>query len=768
MKQLPAQRAYRIALTVLYVLVLLYALAAGLRTVADPDMGWHLATGRWVVQHHAVPSTDVLSFTTPGRPWIYPPFAGVLMYLIFTLSGYAGLSVFCALACVGTVAYLTRRRDLASLCMAMFAVDAIALRTGPRADLFSTVFLALLFGELWAFHRGWSQRLWLLPVIMFLWVNLHPGFLLGLAIIAAYLLLEACDLPFAARRAAVGQRLRRAAPWLAASILVTFINPWGPKLHSAALAIAGFGGQQQQGSFNSGAMILELLPVRFSSHMLRQMIDLRDAENGWVWLMAIAVVVIIIALGRKQVGAAVIQAAALYFAAEHQRYIGLFCVVTVIVGGSVLSEIAQAGAAVSGQRAGIPEHMPLVVPAALATAFVCLVAGVTALRGADFISNRTHVVKTTGESFGVGEAHWLPERAASFIRREQLPGNIFEEYDVGGFAAWRLGPEYPDFIDGRFGAMLGQQQKMLSSPPDSELWQSAADQWQLNVLLLSEGGGRALDRLYTTDFCRSANWRPIYMDEVSLVLLRNTPGNRPWIDRLQVDCFKQPLVAPHGASRKQLYDFWSDAGTLYFALERDSESEEALQHAAALYPEDPFVRMALGRLYYEHQLYPKAEQQFRASLALGENSGTWFALGRVLMDEGRLAEAEEAISNSAELNPTPHETYLQLAVIDIRLQRPDAALRALNEAESTSLYRGSESYAPNLYARIAEGRAEAERMLSHMPQAIAYQQEAVRLTPRNAARWTRLADLLASAGQLDAAQQARQRSSQLQGGTAQP
>ena len=105
-------------------------------------MGWQLATGRYVVQHHQIPSTDVLSFTSAGEPWVYPPFAGVLFYLTYCAFGYAGLSWFSALACLAVVAYLARRGDLGSAVLAMLAVQSIAARTAPRADLFSTVFFA--------------------------------------------------------------------------------------------------------------------------------------------------------------------------------------------------------------------------------------------------------------------------------------------------------------------------------------------------------------------------------------------------------------------------------------------------------------------------------------------------------------------------------------------------------------------------------------------------------------------------------------------------
>jgi hypothetical protein len=216
------EKIYRIAVLVLLVLVLANALAAGLRTVSDSDMGWHLATGRYVVQHHAIPSTDVLSYTAAGKPWIYPPFAGVLLYLIYCTAGYAGLSWFCALACVVTVACLVRRRDLASIVLTMCAVEPIAFRTGPRADLFNTVFFAIFLGLLWAFQRGSKERLWMLPLTMFIWVNVHPGFILGLAVIGAYLLLEVCELPFAGRN-----RRRNHFKSMGLQTLFRFAHPGG-------------------------------------------------------------------------------------------------------------------------------------------------------------------------------------------------------------------------------------------------------------------------------------------------------------------------------------------------------------------------------------------------------------------------------------------------------------------------------------------------------------------------------------------------------------
>src|ERR1019366_4125592 len=118
-------------------LALLYALFAGLRTVGDSDIGWCLATGGWIVQHHSIPSTDVLSYTARGQEWIYPALSQVLLYSSFLLGNYSLLSWLGAAACVGTVAILLRRGHATVAVLAVLAVPMIAERTNPRAEMFT-------------------------------------------------------------------------------------------------------------------------------------------------------------------------------------------------------------------------------------------------------------------------------------------------------------------------------------------------------------------------------------------------------------------------------------------------------------------------------------------------------------------------------------------------------------------------------------------------------------------------------------------------------
>src|SRR5208282_1832783 len=90
--------------TALLALVLLYSLLAGLRTVTDPDTGWQLASGRYIVQHRHIPSTDVLSYTARDQEWIYPPLAELILYGLYALGGFVALSWLSSAACAATVA----------------------------------------------------------------------------------------------------------------------------------------------------------------------------------------------------------------------------------------------------------------------------------------------------------------------------------------------------------------------------------------------------------------------------------------------------------------------------------------------------------------------------------------------------------------------------------------------------------------------------------------------------------------------------------------
>jgi tetratricopeptide (TPR) repeat protein len=273
--------------------------------------------------------------------------------------------------------------------------------------------------------------------------------------------------------------------------------------------------------------------------------------------------------------------------------------------------------------------------AAALTAALCVVA---IIHIADYVSDRSYVYFRADSRFGAGEAFWFPERAARFIEQEKLPGNVFTTFAVGGFAALRLGPGYPNFIDGRADhlnpPLFLTEQKLETSGPASPTWQAAAQKWDINTVVIANAGYRAPQGMDAGAFCYSASWRPVYLDEASLVLVRNDPANQPWIDRLAIDCRTASLPAPQSKSRIGLHDYYSNAAGMLYVLHRDPEAEDALQNAAIADQNDPNTYFQRARLYQREQRLDTAEREYRRGLAIKEDDGAWFELSRILAAQG--------------------------------------------------------------------------------------------------------------------------------------
>jgi len=204
------------------------------------------------------------------------------------------------------------------------------------------------------------------------------------------------------------------------------------------------------------------------------------------------------------------------------------------------------------------------VPTSAAILLTAVFCAIALLRIADFVSNRTYVVFNPDLRFGTGEASWfLPARRLLF--GGTASGKHFRRLRAWWLRRVEPGPKYPDFIDGRGNNpdLSMEQFNLYSEDPDSPAWQTEAERWNLNVLLVATANLRGLRNMDAYKFCQSASWRPVYMDDVSLVFLRNTPGNSSLIRRLQIDCSTQALAPPASASRSALHDFYLNSGELF-------------------------------------------------------------------------------------------------------------------------------------------------------------------------------------------------------------
>jgi hypothetical protein len=156
----------------------------------DSDTYWHIVTGKWILDHNALPRADIYSFTKAGEPWISTSWlAQVLFAGTYELAGWAGPIILASLSFAVTfalLAFILGRRIPATYAI-LIAFAALVLSVShvfARPHVLALpIMVAWVNGLLSASERREAPSFWLLPLIA-LWANLHGGFVLGLALVA--------------------------------------------------------------------------------------------------------------------------------------------------------------------------------------------------------------------------------------------------------------------------------------------------------------------------------------------------------------------------------------------------------------------------------------------------------------------------------------------------------------------------------------------------------------------------------------------------------
>lgn len=249
------------ALLPLWVGIGVYALflLAGNRLLIDPDTLWQITVGQWIIDHHAVPTVDVYSFTMRGQPWISTQWLAQVMFAkTYALFGWSGPVVLAASAIAATFALLAKflTRRLSDSTTLVFVAAALAL-TVPHLlarphVLALPVMVAWAGGLISAADKREAPSFWLLPLIA-LWANLHGGFVFGVMLVAPI----ALDCVVSAEASARKTLVLRWAAFGIAALAASCCTPYGWDSLLASRKILELGGALP--------LILEWKPADFGS-----------------------------------------------------------------------------------------------------------------------------------------------------------------------------------------------------------------------------------------------------------------------------------------------------------------------------------------------------------------------------------------------------------------------------------------------------------------------------------------------------------------------
>lgn len=511
---------------------------------------------------------------------------------------------------------------------------------------------------------------------------------------------------------------------------------------------------QERASAQQHFWIAEWVGVPLNWEAVTTSLSLRQTRGAVYFLLAIAVIAGIIALLRLQLGTAILLLAAAYPAVRYVRMGAVFACVVVVIGGTVLSsELAHLGERIRPPRKRF-------ILAAAAVALFVLLAG---LRSFDLVTNRHYARGVLEEKFGAGLGSWFPQRAAEFVEREQLPGQIFNTYAEGGYLAWRLGPQRAVYIDGRdtlFGvARIQRHGELLSSAPDSDIWEQEATRYNINTIILPLARFDGIQLIRLQDFCSSKLWKPVFLSEDSAIFVRRSPQTEALMQRFPVDCATAPLPTqpPVATDRAEAFDTWANAALVLAALGRNAEALAAYDHALSIFPDSAFLRWNRADTLFAMGRLTESEQEYLAAVALEPGATTWAALAQSYRKRGRIPAVLDATRHLVHFSVRPYLTLVNLGYFYIDLGQADNALKTFDEAVRSAPSGVGSADGGNFDFMVAQGRSGAWQLRGNLEKAVSFQEEAVRCEPKAPQPLQRLAELYRLQGRPEDAERARQR-----------
>ncbi|HJW96283.1 MAG TPA: hypothetical protein VJ901_21925 [Thermoanaerobaculia bacterium] len=168
------------------------------------DLFWHLATGRWIVEHRALPASDPFAVASDRGPWINGEW---LFDVAIAPIGFNALTILRALIVAAMFAFATRDPVIASIAFAG-ANPLCDMRPSTIGAAFAAMAIAIA-------RRSWIA----FAILTAVWINVHPSALLAPVIMLV---------------------LTRSIPHTFASFAALFVNPFGWRAIAAPVSLNAF------------------------------------------------------------------------------------------------------------------------------------------------------------------------------------------------------------------------------------------------------------------------------------------------------------------------------------------------------------------------------------------------------------------------------------------------------------------------------------------------------------------------------------------------
>lgn len=456
-------------------------------TLVDNDLWGRLSSGSMYLANGWVLYKDIFAFTDVKPLWVdHEWLSSIIFFLVYKNGGASAILLLkCAFVSVELwLIYLCARlRDdtdknaifLILVFLALVPAFISNLRIHDFTYIFFTLWLLILeYSRL----KEKTKYLWLLPLTMPLWVNLHAGCIAGIALVCVY---------------AFSQFLQKKqykiyffiVPVL---ILLILVNPYTYHYYTYIL--------EELSSNHDG--ITEWNPVDLSNLM------------DFLWfkvLIILTIITYVFSYKYKKFDpvACILLVAFAYFGFKYSRHTILFA----ITAGVFLYErmnyiyIDLKDKALEVKSDKYIRMLEFTMNKALAIFILILFMPKLLL---------TDVKKW---NFEVSEPQY-PVRAVSFIKENDLKGNVLLPFKWGSYVTWCLYPDIKVSVDGRHVVIY----PLSTFVENNDFyyargnWYNSLDKYKIDFLLIDKFKSPVYKKLFN-----DKNWKTIYSDEYTALIV---------------------------------------------------------------------------------------------------------------------------------------------------------------------------------------------------------------------------------------------------------
>lgn len=450
----------------------------------DSDLGRHITNGKVILETGKIPTTNLYSYTQPDRPTTMHHWgSGVVYYLVQSNFGFDGLHLFSVvvyMAALGVFVWLAV--EVGSIKSAFFSLvllaPVIGFRNEIRPEQFSYLLLSLTILLCWRVWNGKVTRnvLWIFLLMMAVWVNLHIYYFLGLGVVFVFGVVASLI-----NKKAMNQFIA----FFIFGMVGVALNPLGLKALWEPLLI-----------FNpiQKTYVLENQPVWV----------LLSVFGGQLFVHFLAVFGIALYLINKSWK-------------KIEKKLPLFLVLLLIVGSGVLMarNVSMGGMALVVLLAW---GLNGLLTTKWKSGFLGLSVGFLVVLS--LIKNDWYF-SPFSKPWGLGI---LPgsEDVGGFLRKNNIQGPIFNNFDVGGYLIYYLFPEERVFVDNRAEAYSQDffSQVYISMQTDEQVWQKVDGQYRFNAIVVSYKDATDFLRPFLERRIQDPQWKQVFKDEYIQILVR--------------------------------------------------------------------------------------------------------------------------------------------------------------------------------------------------------------------------------------------------------